>query len=69
MRGVGDDMKCSLPSSPWTEVLSDQPPHAHVGELLAGFPTSATAVFAYDGAWADLAEGSARLVGYHVGRG
>jgi phosphohistidine phosphatase len=39
------------------------------GELLAGFPTSATAVFAYDGAWADLSEGSARLVGYHVGRG
>jgi phosphohistidine phosphatase len=38
-------------------------------ELLAGFPTSATAVFAYDGAWADLAEGAARLVGYHVGRG
>lgn len=38
-------------------------------ELLAGFPTSATAVFAYDGAWADLTEGSARLVGYHVGRG
>jgi phosphohistidine phosphatase len=37
--------------------------------LLAGFPTSAIAVFAYDGAWADLAEGSARLVGYHVGRG
>jgi phosphohistidine phosphatase len=39
------------------------------GELLGGFPTSATAVFAYDGAWADLSEGSARLVGYHVGRG
>lgn len=39
------------------------------GELLAGFPTSAMAVFAYDGVWADLAEGSARLVGYHVGRG
>ena len=39
------------------------------GELLAGFPTSATAVFAYDGAWADLSEGAARLVGYHVGRG
>ena len=38
-------------------------------ELLAGFPTSAIAVFEYDGAWADLAEGSARLVGYHVGRG
>ena len=39
------------------------------GELLAGFPTSAVAVFEYDGAWADLGEGSARLVGYHVGRG
>lgn len=38
-------------------------------ELFAGFPTSATAVFTYDGAWADLGEGSARLVGYHVGRG
>jgi phosphohistidine phosphatase len=38
-------------------------------ELLSDFPTSATAVFSYDGAWADLAEGSARLVGYHVGRG
>jgi len=36
MRGVGDNIKCSLPSSPWTEVLSDQSPHAHVGELLAG---------------------------------
>ncbi|RYI99444.1 MAG: histidine phosphatase family protein [Actinomycetales bacterium] len=38
-------------------------------EMFAGFPTSAAAVFEYDGAWADLAEGSARLVGYHVGRG
>jgi phosphohistidine phosphatase len=39
------------------------------GQLLAGFPTSAMAVFSYDGAWADLGERSARLVGYHVGRG
>jgi phosphohistidine phosphatase len=38
-------------------------------ELFSGFPTSATAVFEYDGTWADLAEGSARLVGFHVGRG
>lgn len=37
--------------------------------LLSGFPTSATAVFEHDGAWADLVAGSARLVGYHVGRG
>lgn len=39
------------------------------GELLAGFPTSAIALFEYDGAWAGLGAGSARLVGYHVGRG
>ena len=37
-------------------------------ELFAGFLTCALAVFDYDGSWADLAEGSARLVGYHVGR-
>ncbi|GAB2453201.1 histidine phosphatase family protein [Nocardioides hungaricus] len=39
------------------------------GKLLSGFPTSATAVFEYAGAWADLAEGSARLAAFHVGRG
>lgn len=38
-------------------------------ELLSGFPTSALAVFAVDGPWSGLTEGSARLVGYHVGRG
>ena len=39
------------------------------GELLAGFPTSALAVFAHDGPWAALTEGAGRLVAYHVGRG
>jgi len=38
-------------------------------ELAGGFPTSAAAVFSYDGAWADLAPGAARLVGFRVGRG
>lgn len=38
-------------------------------QLLAGYPTGAVAVFAHDGAWADLAEGAARLVAFHVGRG
>ena len=37
--------------------------------LMAGFPTSALAVFAHDAPWRDLGEGAARLVGYHVGRG
>jgi hypothetical protein len=27
------------------------------------------ALFEYAGAWSELAEGSARLVAYHVGRG
>ncbi len=33
------------------------------------FPTSAMAVFAYDGDWTDLDEASATLVAFHVGRG
>ena len=37
-------------------------------EMLSGYPTSAVALFTYDGEWADLAEAGARLVGYHVGR-
>jgi phosphohistidine phosphatase len=38
-------------------------------QLFAGYPTSAAAVFEYDGSWADLDEGEARLVALHVGRG
>ena len=37
--------------------------------LIAGYPTGAIAVFELSGSWADLEEGSARLVGFHVGRG
>ena len=38
-------------------------------EVTVGFPTSALAVFSYDGDWADLDEASASVVAYHVGRG
>jgi phosphohistidine phosphatase len=38
-------------------------------EMIGDFPTSAVAVFAYDGAWSDLGEGTARLEAFHVGRG
>jgi phosphohistidine phosphatase len=38
-------------------------------QLFTGYPTSAVAVFEYDGSWADLDEGTARLVAFHVGRG
>jgi phosphohistidine phosphatase len=36
--------------------------------LLAGFPTSALAVFAVPGEWADLAEAGARLMHFYPGR-
>jgi len=36
---------------------------------LGGYPTAAAAVFEYDGDWADLEEGAARLRAFHVGRG
>ncbi len=38
------------------------------GSMVAGFPTSALAVFGYEGSWSDLATGTARLTGFHVGR-
>ncbi len=38
-------------------------------ELALGFPTSAVAVFKYDGKWSELDEASASVVGFHVGRG
>lgn len=37
--------------------------------MVEGFPTSAVAVFSYDGDWSELEEASATLVGFHVGRG
>jgi phosphohistidine phosphatase len=40
-----------------------------VSEMGEGFPTSAVAVFAYDGDWADLEMGGARVTAFHVGRG
>jgi phosphohistidine phosphatase len=38
-------------------------------EITLGFPTSAMAVFTFDGKWEELDEASASLVAYHVGRG
>jgi phosphohistidine phosphatase len=37
-------------------------------EMTAGFPTSAVAVFEYDGAWPDLEPASARLTAFHSPR-
>jgi phosphohistidine phosphatase len=40
-----------------------------ISEMSEGFPTSAMAVFEYDGGWADLEMGAARVTDFHVGRG
>ena len=42
---------------------------AVASEMMSGYPTSAVALFEYDGDWADLTEAGARLVAFHVGRG
>jgi len=52
------------------QVLDDGSGDPSIGASMAGdFPTSAVAVFSYDGAWADLGEGTATLEAFHVGRG
>jgi phosphohistidine phosphatase len=38
-------------------------------EMATGFPTSALALFEISGTWRELDLASARLVGFHVGRG
>jgi phosphohistidine phosphatase len=38
-------------------------------EMMSGFPTSAVAVFEYDGDWCDLADAGARLISYYEGHG
>jgi phosphohistidine phosphatase len=40
-----------------------------VAAMTAGYPTCALTVFSYAGAWAGLAEGSARVDTFHVARG
>lgn len=51
-------------------LLDDGEGDAEAGnEITFGFPTSAMAVFSYDGDWKDLDEAGASLVAHHVGRG
>lgn len=51
------------------QLLDDGEGDAEAGNAMAtGYPTAALAVFEYDGAWADLGFGTARLVAFHVGR-
>ena len=52
------------------QLLDDGEGDAEAGnEMALGYPTGALAVFEYDGDWADLEPGSARVVAFHVARG
>ena len=52
-----------------SQLLSDGTAPAELeGPLMSGFPTSALAVFAHEGPWSALTQGSARLVASHIGR-
>jgi phosphohistidine phosphatase len=77
------DLLRDTPESATTVVIvGHNPTMASLAQLLAdgegdpaaeegmaeGYPTSALAVFTYDGTWVDLAFDSAHLVGFHVGR-
>jgi phosphohistidine phosphatase len=75
MRATPDDATTLM-------LVGHNPTVAHLAQLLddgegddvagrqmsTGYPTSALAVFEYDGAWAGLDLGAARLVAFHVGR-
>jgi phosphohistidine phosphatase len=74
LRALDEDCRCAVivGHNPTMEMLAqlldDGEGDAEAGTQMAGgFPTSAVAVFEVDGSWADLA--SARLAGFHVGRG
>ena len=76
LREVGDDVRRLLvighnpTMASLAYLLDDGEADAELsGRLFSGYPTSAAAVFEYDGSWADLGEGDARLVAFHVGRG
>lgn len=52
------------------QLLDDGEGDGDAGNRMAmGYPTSAMAVLAYDGDWAEIGPHSARLVGFHVARG
>ncbi|WP_240617423.1 SixA phosphatase family protein [Nocardioides speluncae] len=42
---------------------------AAIASISEGYPTSALTVFEYDGEWAALEHGTARVTGFYVGRG
>lgn len=51
------------------QMLDDGTGDADATTAMAGdFPTSAVAVFSYDGEWSSLGVGAARLEAFHIGR-
>jgi phosphohistidine phosphatase len=52
------------------QLLDDGEGDVEAGTAMAiGFPTSAVAVYSYDGTWSDLAAGAARVTAFHSVRG
>jgi phosphohistidine phosphatase len=78
-----DIIRLSRPTARSLIFIGHNPTAAYLAQLLddstgdedairgmaEGYPTSAVAVFEYDGEWADLDHDAARVVGFHVGRG
>ena len=76
LRAVPDDVRTLLvvghnpTMASLAQLLDDGEGDVEAGNQLAlGYPTSATSVFTFDGDWEDLADASASLVAYFVGRG
>lgn len=77
-----DIIRLALPAARTVIFVGHNPTAAYLAQLLddgdgdaaaivalsEGFPTSALAVFEYDGEWAALEHASARVTGFHVGR-
>lgn len=74
IRETPDEVGCLVvighnPTMAYVAQLLDDGIGDLTGEMAVGFPTSAVAVFEFDGGWSDLTEGECRLIGFSVPRG
>ncbi len=75
VRMLGDDVRCVVmvghnpTMGSLAQVLDAGDGDQDAGDrMIGGFPTSAVAVFGFDGPWSDLGPGTASLRHFHVGR-
>lgn len=74
VRGLDESCACAVVvgHNPTMEIVAQllddgEGDDAATRDMASGFPTSAVAVFVVEGSWAELT--TARLTGFHVGRG